>query len=294
VSTSGSHRSSRFRHDDRSGLVLLVQHVALDCVVVAVGGLDASGGAGLIRDFLTARALEANAHMVATALTDQDDAGVFGVEVRAGDSVRRHLAAALSRGQRDGRAIAVKIGMVGDAALVPAIVEALAGFAGPVVYDPVLAASSGGSLYRGELAALAPLLARAALVTPNRSEAAALAGVAVDDVAGARAAGEALRAGGARAVLVKGGHLDGDEACDVLVSEAGAQVLRAPRVAGRDPRGTGCALATAIAVGLARGVGLAAAVGEAKAWLRTRIAEGDGGLPDGRRISGAGPGFRWW
>jgi hydroxymethylpyrimidine/phosphomethylpyrimidine kinase len=246
-------------------------------VVLAVGGLDASGGAGLMRDFLTARALGANAHMVATAFTDQDEAGVFGVDVRAGDSLRRHLAAALSRSQRDGRAVAVKIGMVGDPALVSAILEALAGFEGPVVYDPVLAASSGGALYRGQLAALDPLLARAALVTPNRSEAAALARVPVDDLAGARAAGEALRARGARAVLVKGGHLDGDEACDVLVSEAGVQVLCAPRVVGRDPRGTGCALATAIAVGLARGVGLAAAVGEAKVWLRARIAEGGGG-----------------
>jgi hydroxymethylpyrimidine/phosphomethylpyrimidine kinase len=248
-------------------------------MVVAAGGLDPSGGAGLIRDLLTARAMEAKAHIVATALTDQDDAGVFGVEIRAGDRVRRELAAALARTQRQGRPAAVKIGMVGDAALVPALVEALSGFAGPVVYDPVLAASSGGALYRGELAALDPLLARATLVTPNRGEAAALAGVAVDDVAGAEAAARALRARGARAVLVKGGHLAGAEACDVLVSDAGVQVMRAPRVPGKDPRGTGCALATAIAVGLARGQALPDAVAAAKAWLHAQIAAApaDGG-----------------
>jgi hydroxymethylpyrimidine/phosphomethylpyrimidine kinase len=248
---------------------LPAQHDALETLVLAVGGFDPTGGAGLIRDFVTATALGARVQMYATAFTDQSADGVRGVEARDPDRLRREVEATLAAA-RPGR-VAVKLGMVADAAQVPALLQALAGFAGPVVHDPVLAASRGGSLYRGEPAALQPLLARATLITPNRSEAAVLAGVPVDDLEGARAAAQRLRALGARAVLVKGGHLDGGVAEDLLVSDAGVEVLSAPRVPGKDPRGTGCALATAIAVHLARGLPLTAAVGMAKQWLHERI-----------------------
>ena len=240
--------------------------------MIAVGGLDPQGGAGLVRDYLTVRALEGEAFLIPTAYTLQTEGAVQDIAIRSEDELRQALAVALGVARAGpGRPVAVKIGMVGAAALVPALVRALDGFAGPVVYDPVLAASSGGSLFVGPTAALAPLLARSTLVTPNLAEARALTGLPVSDLPGARAAAARLRALGARAVLVKGGPLPG-AAADLLVSGDGEQVYSLPRLPGRDPRGTGCALGSAIAVELARGRSLAEAVGLAKRWLHAQIA----------------------
>ena len=102
---------------------------------------------------------------------------------------------------------AVKVGMVPEPAVADALVRGLEGYAGPVVVDPVLAASSGGALWQGPLEALWPVLRRATLVTPNAPEAAALTGRPVETLADARAAAAALRAAGIAAVLIKGGHL---------------------------------------------------------------------------------------
>jgi hydroxymethylpyrimidine/phosphomethylpyrimidine kinase len=161
--------------------------------------------------------------------------------------------------------------MVATPELAATIATALGLFPGPVVFDPVLAASNGGSLFSGTAADLDLLVRRATLLTPNLAEAAALAGLPpLVTVADARAAAEALRARGARAVLVKGGHLEGAPV-DLLVTDEGVQTLAAERVPGPSPRGTGCALATAIAVDLGRGRPLAEAVAHAKAWLHARI-----------------------
>jgi hydroxymethylpyrimidine kinase/phosphomethylpyrimidine kinase len=156
--------------------------------------------------------------------------------------------------------------MVATPAIAAAIVDALAGFAGRVVFDPVLGASSGGALFRGSAADLMPLVRRASLVTPNLSEAAALTGLAVADLLGASEAARKLKADGARAVLIKGGHLP-SEATDVLCDDRGEEIFRATRLRGTSPRGTGCALATAIAIHLARGRELRDAVRIAKSWL---------------------------
>jgi hydroxymethylpyrimidine/phosphomethylpyrimidine kinase len=240
--------------------------------LVAVGGLDPGGGAGLVRDHETATVLGAEPLLVGTAWTDQSPGGVAAVEPRPPALFRAalenalHGAAAVTRA-----AMTVKVGMVATPALAEVIAAALASFAGPVVFDPVLAASSGGSLFAGPLAGLDPLLRCASLVTPNLGEAAALAGSGpITTVDGARAAGQALLARGARAVLVKGGHLSGP-AVDLLVTAEGVRPLAAERVPGPSPRGTGCALATAIAIALARGCALPDAVERAKAWLLTQI-----------------------
>jgi hydroxymethylpyrimidine/phosphomethylpyrimidine kinase len=236
--------------------------------VVAVGGLDPSGGAGVVRDYVTATALGASVQIVGTAWTVQSPRGVAAVEARAPEGLRAALLAALAGGTRS-----VKVGMVATPALAEVIAAVLASFPGPVVFDPVLASSSGGSLFAGPVSGLESLIRSASLVTPNLDEAAALAGMErVRTVDEARAAAETLRAGGARAVLVKGGHLAG-AAVDLLVTEEGAEELAAERVPGPSPRGTGCALATAIAVELGRGRGLSEAVGQAKGWLRERIVE---------------------
>lgn len=233
---------------------------------MAIGGLDPGGGAGLTRDFVTARALDAAVVLVGTAWTDQSRHGVRGFEPRAPDRVTDAI-----RRAADG-ADAVKIGMTGSPTLVEAILEGLAEFAGPVVFDPVLGASSGGGLFAGEPRQLWPLVRRALVTTPNLAEAAALSGLPVATVEEAALAARAMLAAGAPAVLVKGGHLEGD-AVDLLVSPAGEESFSAPRLPGASPRGTGCALATAMAVELARGRPLAAAVAAAKRWLHDRIAE---------------------
>jgi hydroxymethylpyrimidine/phosphomethylpyrimidine kinase len=242
--------------------------------VVAVGGLDSTGGAGLVRDFLTGRALGAQMVLVGTAWTLQSPADVAAIDPRAPDRLQQDVAAALAT--TAGRAVAVKIGMLAGPAQVAALISALERFDGPVVLDPVLTASSGTALFIGDPAQLLPLVRRADLVTPNLAEAAALTGRPVGDAEQARSAADELIGLGAKAVLVKGGHLFG-AARDLLVwaggrGAGGQRELTAPRIPGASPRGTGCALATAIAVHLAAGRPLSDAVATAKTWLHQQIA----------------------
>lgn len=234
-----------------------------------VGGLDPGSGAGVARDLLTATALCARGVVVGTAWTEQGSPSESTIEPRAPERVQAALASALARVGEVGSA--VKIGMVATAPIAQAIKLALASYAGPIVYDPVLRASSGDSLYDGDRDAILALARRATLLTPNLGEAAWLLEQPVRSESDARAAARSLRALGVAAVLVKGGHLEGD-ATDVLLSSAGESLFSSPRIAGPSPRGTGCALATAIAVGLARGEPLELAVASAKTWLTRQIA----------------------
>ncbi len=249
-------------------------------LIVAIGGFDPTGGAGVVRDFLTARTFGAPVRLIPTAWTDQSPAGVRAVEPREplvlAASIRRALQGVEQAGEVSTRArasapLVVKIGMLPDAASAAAVLDALREFNGPVVLDPVLSASSGGALFSGDVGVLVELGVRAALMTPNAFEAATLTGLPVHSVEGAVAAGTALCGRGLGAVLVKGGHLDGDESIDVLVSGRDVRMFRGKRVNGPQARGTGCALATAIAVGLGRGSPLVQAIAEAKDWLAGAI-----------------------
>jgi hydroxymethylpyrimidine/phosphomethylpyrimidine kinase len=239
-------------------------------LVLVAGGIDPSGGAGLLRDVATATACGARAYAVGTAWTEQAD-GVHRVEARAPDAVRDAIARAVATL----RPAAVKIGMAVGPATAAALIDGLRDYTGPVVVDPVLATSRGGSLWDGEPAEMVPLLRRATVVTPNAGEAGELASAPVATAGGGEAAGRFLvtrhRLG---AVLVKGGHIDEAERFvnDVLVTAEGVRHWTRPRVPGPTPRGTGCALATAIAVELARGRALGEAVETAGAWLGEAIA----------------------
>ena len=239
-------------------------------MVVVVGGVDPGGGAGLLRDVATVAALGARAHAVETAWTEQGP-GLHRVEPRAPDAVRAALAEALVTL----RPAAVKIGMAVNPATAAALVEALGDYAGPVVVDPVLATSRGGPLWAAEPRELLPLLRRATLVTPNGVEAAALTERPLATADEAEATGRWLiEAAQLHAVLVKGGHLDAPAGTvvDVLLTASGAERFSRPRTAGPSPRGTGCALASAIAVKLGGGRSLSAAVREAGGWLAGLIA----------------------
>jgi len=244
-------------------------------LVVAIGGFDPSGGAGVVRDYATARSLGAAIRLVPTAWTEQSSAGVSGIEARSTDALRRAIRGAIPAGRGSGpedRGVVLKIGMLPNPSGAHAVAEVTSKFTGPMVFDPVLSASSGGALYEGDPGALWELAAQVTILTPNAVEAEILAGVAVRTLDDAARAGEILCARGARAVLVKGGHLGGVTAVDVLVTRQGARRLEATRLPGRSVRGTGCALATSIAVGLGRGLAVGEAVAEAKAWLHDAIA----------------------
>ena len=237
--------------------------------IVIVGGLDPGTGAGVARDLLTATALSASGVVVGTAWTEQGSLSAHGIEPRAPERVQAALTAALAKVGATGSCI--KIGMVATTPIAQAILMALSSYPGPVVYDPVLRASSGDALYDGDRESILALAQRATLLTPNLGEAAWLLDWPVRTESDARGAARALRARGVAAVLVKGGHLEGD-ATDVLLSPAGETLLSSPRIAGPSPRGTGCALATAIAVELAHGETLERAVASAKTWLTKQIA----------------------
>lgn len=250
--------------------------------ILAIGGIDPSGGAGLVRDYLTSENHGVPAFLIGTAWTLQGVGGVSNVEPRNAAALIADIRAALGLV----RPAAVKIGMVATGLLADAIVDGLNGYAGPVVFDPVLGASRGGALFAGAGADLARLLARATLVTPNRAEAALLAGLDLHqqpgaddhgDDAWAATTGRALLMSGSQAVLIKGGHGPSkSEARDWLFArngtEVSARLFVAPRLPGASPRGTGCALATAIAIRLGCGEDLPRAIADGKAWLHTAIA----------------------
>ncbi|HEY3354147.1 MAG TPA: hydroxymethylpyrimidine/phosphomethylpyrimidine kinase [Polyangia bacterium] len=252
--------------------------------VLVIAGLDPSGGAGLIADVRTLAEHGVGALGVATALTEQGHGGVRAVNPVDPALVGRQVAALLAGEPVD----AVKIGMLGVPATAAAVAAALAAARSvPVVLDPILRASSGAVLLGDDedagRAALLALLRRATLVTPNAIEAAALCEQAPPlTLAAAAGLAQALRARGARAVLLKGGHLPAaaspGETVDVLDAGDGPVLLRAPRLAA-GAHGTGCALASAIAAHLARGAPLREAVEAARAFLteRLRTAEARGG-----------------
>jgi len=239
-------------------------------LIVAAAGVDPGGGAGLLRDLATVRALGARAQGIETAGTLQGD-GVHRVTPRAPRAIARALAEAIATLRPWG----LKVGMAVGPPTAGALLDGLGDYAGPVVVDPVLQSSRGGSLWAGAPRDLLPLLRRATVATPNAVEAAALTGLRVTTAPEAERAGRRLIDGdGLRAVLVKGGHLTGSDGqvADLLVTAAGVEWFPRARVAGPIPRGTGCALASALAVFLARGLPMAEAVRAAGDWLAPRLA----------------------
>jgi hydroxymethylpyrimidine/phosphomethylpyrimidine kinase len=232
--------------------------------VLVIAGSDPGGGAGIARDLATLAALKVRALCAVTAVTVQSAERVLAVHALSAELVGAQIAAGLTHAVPG----AVKIGMLANAAIVRAVAAALpAGV--PVVLDPVLAASSGGELLDGAgRTALPELLPRVTLLTPNIPEAARLlAGAPARDEAALLAQAHALLALGPEAVLLKGGHAGGAEAIDLLVTRTHApQVLRAPRQPGTR-RGTGCALAAAIAAHLAQGLTLAESCARGKRYV---------------------------
>ena len=241
-------------------------HRGRPCVLV-IAATDSSGGAGLARDVRVLSELGVDALCAVTAVTAQSDEAVTAVHHVPPDVIRAQIKAAFDTRPVD----AVKIGMLGTLATVEAVAEALLRQPQPfsLVIDPVLVSSSGGVLLEegGRAALTEALFPTATLVTPNVPEVAALLG---EPLATSEAQlleqGQRLLDLGSQAILLKGGHSNGHEAVDLLLSREGVDRLAAPRVAGFS-RGTGCALATAVAAGLAGGKTLLEACAAAKRYV---------------------------
>jgi hydroxymethylpyrimidine/phosphomethylpyrimidine kinase len=242
--------------------------------VLSIAGSDPSGGAGLQADLKTFSALRCYGMAIVTALTVQNTRGVTSVHPIAPEIVAAQIDAIFADVEVD----AVKIGMLAQPAVADAVATALArAKAHNIVLDPVLAASSGDRLSAAGLveAIKVNLVPLATLATPNLFEAAALTGAPLArDPDGMAAQARALVARGARAALVKGGHLDG-EPVDVFYDGGELRLFRGRRIETRNTHGTGCALSSAIAARLAHGSDLTAAVAEAKSWLEGALAAAD-------------------
>ncbi|RTH40887.1 bifunctional hydroxymethylpyrimidine kinase/phosphomethylpyrimidine kinase [Thermus scotoductus] len=231
-----------------------------------IAGSDSGGGAGVQADLKTFFRFGVYGASALTLVTAQNTLGVQRVHLLPPELVYAQIQSVAE----DLPVHAAKTGALGSGEIVAAVAEAVARFGlRPLVVDPVMVAKGGDPLLAEEaVAALKKrLFPLADLITPNRLEAEALLGRPIRTLEEAKEAAQALLALGPKAVLLKGGHLEGEEAVDLLATREGVQAYAAPRVATRNTHGTGCTLSAAIAALLALGKPLAEAVAEAKAYL---------------------------
>jgi hydroxymethylpyrimidine/phosphomethylpyrimidine kinase len=267
-------------------------------IALTIAGSDSGGGAGIQADLKTFAALGVYGASVVTALTAQNTRGVRAIHYPPPGIVAEQIDAVLE----DFNVAAIKIGMLGSAQIAGVVANFLPSPVGRgvggeggrgrtkafIVYDPLMIASSGDALSGADFVeavrhALLPLVD---CLTPNLAEAAALLGepVARSEADMARQ-GEALLKLGSRAILMKGGHLDGDKAIDLLVTAGAVHRFPAPKIDSSNLHGTGCVLSSAIAANIVLGAPLPEAVAAAKAFVRQAIDRG-------RHValgSGAGP-----
>ena len=265
---------------------------------LTIAGSDSGGGAGIQADLKTFTALRSYGTSVITCVTAQNTLGVTGVYPLTPDQVAAQLDAVLSDIGTD----AAKTGMLYDTGIIAAVADRVKRYGiRNLVVDPVMIAKGGHPLLLPEAQAAVRelLLPLALVVTPNLPEAEALTGLTIRTRADMEAAGRLLLRMGARAAVVKGGHLDGEPAADLLIAADGSrQWLEAERVDSRHTHGTGCTFSAALTAGLARGLELPEAVGLAKDFITLAIRKAPGigaghgptnhlaWLEEGRRLPG--------
>lgn len=257
--------------------------------VLIIAGSDSSGGAGIQADIKAVTAMGGYAATAITAITVQNTTGVSAVHDIPADIIAGQIEAVLG----DIGADAIKTGMTANLTVIDTILTALDKHGDPLtplIVDPVMVATSGARLIDEDAieAVRERMVPRAALVTPNAPEAAALTGLKVEDMDGQRAAAEALLQKGARAALVKGGHLEGAVIVDVLATPNGVRLFTRPRIKTRHTHGTGCTLASAAAALIAQGLPLDKAVEKAGDYLHEAIRRAPG------FGAGAGPVHHGW
>ena len=241
--------------------------------ILIIAGSDSGGGAGIQADIKTVTMLGGHAMTAITAITAQNTLGVDSVHVVPTQMVIDQIAAVVS----DIGVDAVKIGMIGNADTAHAVADSLAELSCPIVFDPVMASTSGAVLADPEtISAFERLMRLATLTTPNLPELEALGGK------------DALLARGIR-LLIKGGHADGDQIVDELHLAIGqSEIWSDTRIETRSTHGTGCTLASAIATGLGQGMELVHAVERARLFVRLALLDapglGDGHGPMGHQF----------
>lgn len=235
---------------------------------LSIAGLDPSGGAGLLADVKTFSALGVYGMAVATALTEQNTIGVTAVNEVDADIVYRQIIAVMGDIQTD----VVKIGMVHDARTMEAIADALGKFSPRhIVVDPVMVSSSGKQLMRRDALQtfIERLLPIATLITPNKPEYDLLLSLGLD--------AENIAKSGT-SVLLKGGHVEGNEKRDILFynddNEVNTREYSAHTIHTHNTHGTGCTLSSAIAAYLALGLNIEQSVGKAKTYLTLALEDG--------------------
>ncbi|WP_295537723.1 bifunctional hydroxymethylpyrimidine kinase/phosphomethylpyrimidine kinase [uncultured Pseudacidovorax sp.] len=257
--------------------------------VLTIAGSDSGGGAGIQADLKTFAALGCYGMSAITALTAQNTRGVSGIHGVPPAFLKAQLQAVIE----DIGVDAVKLGMLHAPEVVEVVAWAIDHYRLPnVVLDPVMVATSGDRLIAAETVdrLVAELFPRAVLITPNLDEAALLVGHAIPDADALDGAAAELLARGARGVLLKGGHLPGEEVVDLLALAGGERHrFAASRIQSRNLHGTGCTLSSAIACGLALGRPLPEAVAQARGYVRgamqagvtVKVGEGHGPLNHG-------------
>jgi hydroxymethylpyrimidine/phosphomethylpyrimidine kinase len=249
---------------------------AAHTIVLTIAGSDSGGGAGIQADLKTFARFGVYGASVITAVTAQNTLGVRGWERVTPELV----AAQIDAVAEDLRPAAIKSGMLGDADVVHAVATGIRRHAlAPYVLDPVMAATSGDALLTADAisAIVAELFPLATLVTPNLDEVGLLLGDRPRDVTAMERAARALVAErGARAALVKGGHLEGDELVDVLFDGRSIRRFSRARIATTSTHGTGCTLSAAIAAAMGLGLALPYAVELGLEYVHRAIASAPG------------------
>ena len=236
---------------------------------MTIAGSDSGGGAGIQADLKTFSALGVYGASTLTAITAQNTVGVTAVHEIPTDVIAAQIDAVIT----DIGADAVKTGMLSSPEIVATVAEAVRRHhIADLVVDPVMVAKSGDRLLRAEAIATIcnDLIPLAAVVTPNIPEAEDLTGLTIATDAEARNAAEAIIAMGAKSVVVKGGHRDG-QPTDILYDGEQFVEFTTQRIPSTNTHGTGCTFASAVAAGLAHGLDVPAAVQQAKDYVTAAI-----------------------
>ena len=242
--------------------------------ILAIAGSDSGGGAGIQADIKTITALGGYAMTAVTAITVQNTLGVSAVHAIPPEIVAGQIRACID----DLGVDAIKIGMLGNEATINAVADALEGCRVPIVLDPVMIAKGGAALIEEDAvwAMMQRLLPLASVITPNVPELVALTETEVEDAADMLLAAQELLNAGPRAVLAKGGHLEGDQLTDWLVTQQGHLAFTDAKIETTSSHGTGCTLSAALACSLGQGLALPEAVKRARAFVRQGLERAPG------------------
>lgn len=232
--------------------------------VLIIAGSDSGGGAGIQGDIKTVTCMGGYAATAITALTAQNTQGVFGIHAVPDDFIAQQISLILE----DIGADAIKTGMLHSASVIDVIVNHVPNDI-PLIVDTVMVAKGGSPLLEPSAinALKSKLIPRAHIITPNIPEAELLLGRKIPDSAAMEQAVRDLLKLGSHAVLLKGGHLEGDEVTDILIENGNIITYSSPRIATRHTHGTGCTLASALATGIAAGLPLPEAVSRAREYV---------------------------